>query len=157
MNAFGIYGPMSGLPDPDLDRQFYDGVPSRRVVAWLIDAVLVLAAGVPLALLFGLLTLGFGFALFPLVVGGVGVLYRMATIGGGSATWGMRFAGIEFRRGDGTRFDGPTTLLHTGVYALGYAFPFLQLLSCATILFTRYRQGVPDLLLGTTAIVRPAD
>ena len=27
MNAYGIYGPMSGLPDPDLDRQFYAGVP----------------------------------------------------------------------------------------------------------------------------------
>jgi uncharacterized RDD family membrane protein YckC len=157
MNAYGIYGPMSGLPDPDLDRQFYDGVPVRRFVAWLADLVLVLLVGVPVALVFGLVTLGFGFALFPVIVGGVAVLYRLATIGGGSATWGMRFAGIEFRKGDGTRFDGGTTLLHTAVYALCYAFPFLQLLSCLTILFTRYRQGVPDLLLGTTAIVRPAE
>jgi uncharacterized RDD family membrane protein YckC len=157
MNAYGIYGPMSGLPDPDLDRPFYDGVRTRRVVAWLVDLVPVLLVGVPAALVFGLLTLGFGFALFPVVVGGVAVLYRLATIGGASATWGMRFAGIEYRRGDGTRFDGATTLLHTGVTALCYAFPFLWLLSCLTILFTRYRQGVPDLLLGTTAIVRPAE
>ena len=40
MNAYGIYGPMSGLPDPELDRQFYAGVPARRLVAWLIDLVL---------------------------------------------------------------------------------------------------------------------
>ena len=96
----------------------------------------------------GSLTLGFGFALFPLVVGGVGFLYRLATIGGGSATLGMRFAGIEYRRGDGTRFDATTTLLHTALYALCIAVPFLQLLSCLTILFTRYRQGVPDLRRG---------
>ena len=157
MNAYGIYGPMSGLPDPERDRPFYDGVRTRRFVAWLIDLVLVLVVGVPVALVFGLLTLGFGFALFPVVVGGVAVLYRLATVGGGSATWGMRFAGIEFRRGDGTRLDGGTTLLHTAVTALCYAFPFLFVLGGLTILFTRYRQGVPDLLLGTTAIVRPAE
>ncbi|MFO1142499.1 MAG: RDD family protein [Amaricoccus sp.] len=157
MNAYGIYGPMSGLPDPDLDRQFYAGVRVRRFVAWVADLVLVMLVGVPLAVAFGLLTLGFGFALFPLVLGGVGFLYRLATIGGASATWGMRFAGIEYRRGDGTRFDPTTTLVHTALYALCIAVPFLQLLSCLTVLFTRYRQGVPDLVVGTTAIVRPVD
>ena len=73
MNAYGIYGPMSGLPDPDLDRQFYAGVRVRRFVAWVADLVLVMLVGVPLAVAFGLLTLGFGFALFPLVLGGVGL------------------------------------------------------------------------------------
>ena len=84
-------------------------------------------------------------------------LYRLATIGGGSATWGMRFAGIEYRRGDGTRFDPTTTLVHTALYALCIAVPFLQLLSCLTILGTRYRQSIADIILGTTAINRPAD
>ena len=105
MHADAYRGPMAGLPDPERDRQFYEGVPARRLVAWFVDVALVLLVGVPLALLFGLFTLGFGFALFPLVVAGTGFLYRVATIAGGSATWGMRFVGIELRRGDGSRFD----------------------------------------------------
>ena len=69
----------------------------------------MLAVGVPMAVFFGLATFGFGFALFPLLVAGVGFLYRTGTIATGSATLGMRFCGIELRRGDGTplrRADG---------------------------------------------------
>jgi hypothetical protein len=33
----------------------------------------------------------------------------------------------------------------------------LQLVSCLAILGTRYRQGISDVILGTTAINRPAD
>ena len=111
----------------------------------------------PVAVLFGLATLGFGFALFPLVVAAVGFLYRTATIAGGSATWGMRFTGIELRRGDGTRFDLPTALAHTAIYAVCISVIVLQLVSCLTIVGTRYRQSLADLILGTTAINRPAD
>ena len=110
MHADRLSGPMAGLPDPEHDRQFYDGVPARRLVAWFIDLAIVLAVGVPVAVVFGVMTLGFGFALFPIVVGGIGFLYRTATIAGGSATWGMRVTGIEFRRGDGSRFDLMTAL-----------------------------------------------
>jgi uncharacterized RDD family membrane protein YckC len=151
------YGPMSGLPDPERDWQFYQGVPGRRLVAWFVDVALVLLVGVPLAILFGLVTLGFGFALFPLVVAAVGFVYRAATIAGGSATWGMRFSGIEFRRGDGTRFDLGTALAHTAIYMVCISVFVLQLISCATIVGTRYRQSIADLILGTTAINRPAD
>ncbi len=93
----------------------------------------------PLALFFGLATLGFGFALFPLIVAGVGFLYRTATLAGASATLGMRFTGIEFRRGDGTRFDLLTRLLHTAIYTVCISVVVLQLVSCLTILGTRYR------------------
>jgi uncharacterized RDD family membrane protein YckC len=151
------YGPMSGLPDPERDGQFYKGVPARRLVAWFVDVALILLIGVPVAVLFGLVTLGFGFALFPLVLAAVGFLYRTATIAGGSATWGMRFTGIEFRRGDGTRLDLPTALAHTAIYMVCISVFVLQLVSCATIVGTRYRQSVADLILGTTAINRPAD
>ena len=66
MHADASSAPMAGLPDPEHDRQFYDGVPARRLVAWFIDLAIVLAVGVPVAVVFGLVTLGFGFALFPL-------------------------------------------------------------------------------------------
>lgn len=149
--------PLYGLPDPDRDPQFYDGVPFRRLVAWFIDVAIVLAIGVPLATAFGVLTLFVGFAIFPLIVCGVGFAYRTLTLAGGSATWGMRFTGIEFRRHDGSRFDGITALMHTALYMLSMSVFVLQLVSCATIVGSRYRQSLGDMLLGTTAINRPVD
>jgi len=157
MHADGFTGPMYGLPDPDRDRQFYDGVRTRRLIAWVVDLAIILLIGVPLATLFGLMTLGFGFAIFPLIVAVVGFFYRTATLAGGSATWGMRFTGIELRRGDGTRFDLTTALLHTALYTLCISVVVLQVISCFTILGTRYRQSLGDMVLGTTAINRPAD
>jgi uncharacterized RDD family membrane protein YckC len=157
MNAFTMSGPMAGLPDPEHDRQFYDGVLSRRLVAWFIDVFLILLVGVPLAVVFGLLTLGFGFALFPFVVGAVGFIYRTATLAGASATPGMRFTGIELRRGDGSRFDLGAALLHTTIYSVCIWTFVLQIVSCVSMLATRYGQGLPDLIVGSTAINRPAD
>ena len=49
MHASDLSGPMPGLPDPDLDAQFYEGVPLRRFAAWLVDLAIVLVVGVPLA------------------------------------------------------------------------------------------------------------
>ena len=37
------------------------------------------------------------------------------------------------------------------------SFFVLQLVSCATIVGSRYRQSLGDMVLGTTAINRPAD
>lgn len=157
MHATSLSGPMPGLPDPDLDAQFYEGVPTRRFVAWLVDLAIVLVIGVPIALAFGLLTLGFGLFLFPVIVGGIGFLYRTLTIAGASSTWGMRFTGLEFRRHDGSRLDLLFALLHTGVTAVCMGVFVLQLVSCGTIVWTRYRQSLADIILGTTAINRPAE
>jgi uncharacterized RDD family membrane protein YckC len=157
MHSESFTAPMSGLPDPEHDRQFYEGVPLRRFVAWCVDLVIILLIGVPLATLFGLITLFVGFAIFPLIVAGVGFGYRTLTLANGSATWGMRFTGIEFRRGDGSRFDLLTALLHTALYAICISFVVLQAISCVTILGSRYRQSLGDMVLGTTAINRPAD
>ena len=157
MHADSLNAPMAGLPDPERDPQFYDGVTTRRFVAWCVDLLIVLLVGVPLATLFGLMTLFVGFSIFPLIVAGVGFAYRVLTIAGGSATWGMRFTGIELRRGDGSRLDFPYALAHTVLYAVCVGFFPLQLVSCATILGSRYRQSLGDMLLGTTAINRPAD
>ena len=158
MSAFATAGPLAGLPDPELDRRFYAGVRLRRFTAWVIDVVIILLVGVPVATLFGLITLGFGFALFGLVIAATGFVYRAALLAGpSSATLGMRFTGIEFRRGNGERFDGATALLHTAIYTVCIGFGVLQLVSCLTILGTRYRQSIADIILGTTAINRPAE
>ncbi len=150
-------GAMPGLPDPERDRQFYEGVQPRRLAAWVVDVVVVLAVGVPLAMIFGLATLGFGLALFPIIVMGVGFVYRTATIAGGSATWGMRLMGIELRRHDGAKLDFPTAVLHTAIYTVAFGVVLLQLLSIVGMLATRYGQGLPDIVLRTAMINRPAD
>jgi uncharacterized RDD family membrane protein YckC len=148
---------LPGLPDPELDPQFYRGVPLRRFAAWLIDVTIILLVGVPLAFLFGIFTLGFGFAAFPLILAGIGFAYRVGTITDRSATWGMRIMGIEFRRGDGARFDFLTALGHVAIYTVSIAFVLVQLVSCLAMLGTRYGQGLPDMALRTTAINRPVD
>ena len=146
MSAFATAGPLAGLPDPELDRRFYAGVRLRRFTAWVIDVVIILLVGVPVATLFGL------------VIAAIGFIYRAALLAGpSSATLGMRFTGIEFRRGNGERFDGTTALLHTAIYTVCIGSGVLQLVSCLTILGTRYRQSIADIILGTTAINRPAD
>ncbi len=150
-------GPMHGLPDPDHDAQFYDGVRARRLAAWFFDVALILIVGVPVAVVFGLATFGVGFALFPLIVAAVGFVYRVLTISDRSATWGMRFMGVELRRHDGSRFDFQTAALHTGIYTVAFTFFPLQILSCMTILGTRYGQGLQDLILSTAMINRPVD
>jgi uncharacterized RDD family membrane protein YckC len=148
---------LPGLPDPDRMPGFYARVPSRRLVAWVVDMAIIIAIGVPLALAFGLATLGFGLLLFPLVMLGTSLAYRTLTLAGGSATWGMRFVGIELRRHDGLRLDGTTAFLHTLLYTVCFAAFPLQILSMIGMISTRYGQGLPDLVLRTAMINRPAD
>lgn len=157
-SLFDAYiGDMSGLPDPDRDQRFYAGVPSRRLAAWVVDVIVTLGIGVPLALVFGLMTLGVGLALFPLILLGVGFFYRVATIASGSATWGMRLMGIELRRQDGTRFDLTAAFLHTALYTVCIGVMILQVASVVGMLGTRYGQGLPDLVLRSAMINRPTD
>lgn len=157
-SLFDAYiGDMSGLPDPDRDQRFYAGVPSRRLAAWVVDVIVTLGIGVPLALVFGLMTLGFGLALFPLILLGVGFFYRVATIASGSATWGMRLMGVELRRQDGTRFDLTAAFLHTALYTVCIGVMILQVASIVGMLGTRYGQGLPDLVLRSAMINRPSD
>lgn len=148
---------LPGLPDPDTDPQFYDRVPTRRLVAWLVDFVVVLAISLPVGLVFGIVTLGFGFAAFPLLYTAIGFFYRVFTLSGRSATLGQRFMGIEFRRFDGTRFDLTTAMLHAAIYTVSISVVLVQAASCIAILSTRYGQGIQDIILRTTAINSPAD
>lgn len=157
-HAFETYsGGLSGLPDPDRDQQFYEGVPGRRLAAWFVDLGVALLIGLPLALAFGVLTLGFGFVLFFFILAGVDFLYRVTTIASGSATWGMRLMGIELRRNDGTRFDLVSAFLHTALYVFCWGFLVLQAASVVGMLGTRHGQGLPDLILRSAMINRPAD
>jgi len=52
---------MTGLPDPRSDVEFYEGVPSKRLFAWVIDAILIIVLSVLVVLVMGILTIGVAF------------------------------------------------------------------------------------------------
>lgn len=142
----------TALPDPADEPQFYAGVLVKRALAWVVDIVVITLFTV----LAGLLTLTVGFFLWPLFFIAIGLLYRISTVAGGSATWGMRLMGIELRGHDGQRLDMAQAALHVGGYSASVAFFLPQLISIGAMMVTDRRQGLTDMLLGTAAINRPS-
>jgi uncharacterized RDD family membrane protein YckC len=141
----------SALPDPDYDSAFYDGVPAKRLFAWVIDVVIVTA----ITFLLGLLTLSLLWWVWPLVYVAVTFLYRAGTIASGSATLGMRLMNIELRNPLGRRFTGGEAILHTLAFMVCTAFVLLQIISVAMMGFGSRHQGLHDLLIGSVMINRP--
>lgn len=144
---------LSGLPHPDLDRQFYQGVPSKRLVAWFFDLIIIGA----LSVLISLLTLGIGFFFIGVIFLIASFIYRVLTIGSTSSTWGMRAVGIELRDRDGMRFTTAQALVHTIAYFICFSFFLPQLASMLMMVGTRYGQGLPDMFMGSTAVNRLPD
>ncbi len=141
-----------GLPDPVREGHFYAGVSMKRLLAWVVDALLIFALCM-IVLPFTAFTALFFFPLLWLVVG---FFYRWATLAGGSSTWGMRLMAIEIREQDGFRLTGTTAFLHTLGYTVSVAFPPLQLISVGLMVVLGRGQGLTDMILGTAAINRPA-
>lgn len=138
------------LPDPMVQPEFYDSVAIKRGLAWVIDAALILALVVPIVVMTLFVALWF----LPLLFFVVGFLYRVATLTGRSATWGMRLMSIEFRDSRGEYFDFSQAFMHTLGYTLSMSIFPLQLISVAMMLLTERGQGLTDMLLGTVAINR---
>jgi uncharacterized RDD family membrane protein YckC len=141
-----------GLPDPDLAPEFYADVPLKRLIAWVVDALviaLLTAIVVPFTFFTGLFFL-------PVLYMAIGFVYRFLTIASRSATPGMRLAAIELRTGSGERFDSPTAFLHTLGYTVSVSIFPLQLVSIVLMLISDRRQGLTDHVLGTAALNRSA-
>ena len=141
---------MSHLPDPFRQPQFYASVPGKRLVAWLVDLLLTL-----ILCLIALPLTGFlGIFFWPAMLLVIGFAYRVVTLANGSATFGMRFAGIELRDANGARLDTGLALLHTLGYTISFGFPILQVISIVMMLTGARGQGLTDAFLGTVAINR---
>jgi RDD family. len=84
----------------------------------------------------------------------IGFLYRLATLAGGSATWGMRLVGMELRDGRDLPFDGGIAFMHTLGYSVSVAMAPLQLISVVLMITSARRQGLTDMLLGTVPLNR---
>jgi uncharacterized RDD family membrane protein YckC len=139
------------LPDPDHDRAFYEGVPAKRLFAWVLDVIMVTA----MTFVLGLLTLSLLWWLWPLVYVTVDFLYRAGTIASGSATLGMRVMNLQLRGPSGARLSRGEAVLHTLAYMVAAAFVLIQLVSIAMMALGARHQGLHDLLIGSVAINRP--
>jgi uncharacterized RDD family membrane protein YckC len=142
----------SHLPDPAMQPEFYADVPMKRLVAWIVDTVLI----VIICLLILPFTAFTGLFFFPLMVLVVGFAYRVVTITNRSATWGMRLMAIEFRDSSGERFGPGLATAHTFGTSVSFGMPLLQVVSVVMMLTTARAQGLTDHLLGTVAVNRAA-
>ncbi|THF59799.1 RDD family protein [Ollibium composti] len=139
------------------DARAYDGVRTRRVVACLIDYLIVGLLTIPFAILvliLGLLTLGLGWMLFTVLVPAVAILYIWNTLGGkDQATVGMKMMDIRLDRLDGAPIDGMTAVVHSVLFWAGNVV--LTPLILLVTLFSDRKRTLHDLLLGT--VVSRAD
>ena len=147
--------------DPAVRPDLFEGVLARRVIAFLIDVLMI---AVPLALLaififmFGLVTLGLGWFLYllftPISVIWALVYYGLTLGSPASATIGMRMVDLEMR----TWYGAPCYFVLGAVQAVAFWLtvtlltPFVLLVG----LFNDRKRLLHDMLLGTIVINTPA-
>jgi uncharacterized RDD family membrane protein YckC len=145
--------------DPRMQPELFHGVLTRRVFAFLID-LLVLSIPVILAcifiLVFGVITLGLGWALFWLVSPASviwALVYYGSTLGGPhSSTLGMRVMDLEMR----TWYGAPGYFVLGAAHALLFwvSVSFLTPLVLLIGLFNSRGRLLHDIVLGTVIINR---
>jgi uncharacterized RDD family membrane protein YckC len=143
--------------DPVTNPELFEGVVARRIVAFLID-FLILSLPVVFVSMFifaiGIVTFGLGFFLYGLLWPGMvvwAVVYYGMTLGSASsATIGMRIMDIEMR----TWYGAPAYFVLGAVHAVVFwitisAITPLVLVVC---LFNERRRCLHDFLVGTIVI-----
>ncbi len=143
--------------DPAANPELFEDVLARRLVAFVIDLV-ILAIPVALAAMFifaaGIITLGLGFFLYALLPPAIifwALAYYGVTLGSPrSATIGMRLMDLEMR----TWYGAPAYFVLGAVHAIVFwisvsALSPLVLLVC---FFNQRRRALHDILLGAVII-----
>jgi uncharacterized RDD family membrane protein YckC len=146
--------------DPAANPELFDGILPRRVVAFVIDLIII---GIPLVVLamfifmFGLVTFGFGWALFwlmsPVSVIWALFYYGMTLGSPASATIGMRVMDIEMRTWYGAQAYFVLAAVHAIVYWLSVSLltPFIVLVG----FFNARHRLLHDMLVGAVLINNP--
>jgi uncharacterized RDD family membrane protein YckC len=136
------------------DWRAYQGVLTRRAFAFIVDYVIVALLMLPaivIVFFLGIVTLGLGFFLYPVLFFVVAGLYFGISISGpGQATPGMRAMGLRMRRLDGYPIDFLVALVHLVLFWILNAV--LTPLILLAGLFTSRSRLVHDLLLGTEMV-----
>jgi uncharacterized RDD family membrane protein YckC len=147
--------------DPAASPELFEGVLARRIVAFIIDVIIIaipLIAASAFILVFGLFTFGLGWALFwflsPASVIWALAYYGMTLGSPASATIGMRAMEIEMR----TWYGAPAYFVLGAVHAVVFwvsvsvLTPFILLVG----FFNSRRRLLHDILVGTVLINSPA-
>jgi uncharacterized RDD family membrane protein YckC len=142
----------TSLPDPEWHPELYADLPAKRLVAFLADSVIAGVLTLVLLPFTGFLAVFF----LPFFYAAVAFVYRFLALAGGSATPGMRLVAIEIRDHEGRRLSRLTALLHTLIFTLALTTLLPVLISAGLMLWSQRHQGLHDLLLGTSALNRPA-
>lgn len=133
------------------DVRAYEGVRTRRILAFALDCTVIALLAIPFAILvffLGLLTLGLGWMLSGVLLPGVAILYIWNTLGSADqATTGMKMMGIRLDRLDGRPIDGLTAVVHSVLFWAGNVI--LSPLVLLVTLFSDRKRTLHDLLLGT--------
>jgi uncharacterized RDD family membrane protein YckC len=143
--------------DPAANPELFEGVVARRILAFLID-FLILSVPVVFVSMFifvvGIVTFGLGFFLYALLWPGMviwAIVYYGMTLGSAaSATIGMRIMDIEMR----TWYGSPAYFVLGAIHAVVFwitvsAITPLVLIVC---LFNERRRCLHDFLVGTVII-----
>lgn len=139
-----------GLPDPERHAALYADVPAKRLGAWIIDSLAILAITI-VAIPFTAFTALFFLPLLWMIVG---LIYRIWSLSSRSATPGMRMMNIELRNGHGMPLTAGEAAAHTVLYSVCMAMFLPMLVSIGLMLGSARGQGLPDHALGTAAINR---
>ena len=143
--------------DPAANPELFDGVPARRLIAFLIDLFILAIPLFFVAIFFfavGIVTLGVGFLLYglmPVITTLWALVYYGMTLGGPrSATIGMRVMDIEMR----TWYGAPAYFVLGAVHAVAFwvsvsIFTPLILIVC---FFNDRRRLLHDMVVGTIVI-----
>jgi uncharacterized RDD family membrane protein YckC len=146
----------SYLPDPATAPELFEGLLTRRFMAFLIDAFLIMLilVGVTLVgMVLGVLTLGVGWlALVPALPISVVAYYAMTLGSPQRATIGMRMMDLVLTPTRGQPMNGPVAFLHALIFYITawISLPFSLLFA----LFTPRRQMIHDLITGTLMLRR---
>lgn len=136
----------------------FQGTLARRIFAFIIDYVLVgllvLLAAVGVFFL-GIITLGLGWYIYPVLGFLVGMIYFGSSVGGASqASPGMRMMGLILVQQSGRPIDFMTAVIHLVLFWLmnSVLTPLVLLVG----LFTNRNRLLHDILLGTAMADRAA-
>ena len=143
------------FPDPGTAPELFEGILTRRVVAYCIDLLIcALISGffILVVAITGVLTLGLAWLALPLAPIAAIILYYSATLGSPRrSTLGMRVTDIIVTPTRGYPLDGPKAFLHVLVFWVTI-WVFWPLLFIG--LFTQRRQLLHDFIVGTLVLRR---
>ncbi|MEM6710860.1 MAG: RDD family protein [Pseudomonadota bacterium] len=142
--------------DPKREPWLFDGVRTRRILAFVFDlvilSILVVIAGT-VTLFLGLPTFGLAWLLYPILLPVIAMGYIGVTMGGAaSATPGMQAMGIEMRLWHGARMNGLLAIIHALVFYFTLGTGLLWAIILGASVFSPTKRCLHDVLLGTVAI-----